>query len=251
MRNMNKSALNRGNRSRRGAVVLAVVAASVGMAGAASAQTWTGATPGNYVWSSTGTPGWGGPVPNAVDASAVLPAGLITGPTTVSLDIPVQVGSLALSGAQPWTISGPETLSFASSTVPTLTFSGSAVHQLSAPVSGNTVVFSGGTQYTSNTALKFTSPIAINLLQIEGGLVVVPEGFNPTGVTYIHGGTLGSKGVLAKLARVVVLYKRICPSVNCGPVTISCVPVAEPVVAKFVPSNVSADPVVSTLEPSR
>ena len=58
--------------------------------------------------------------------------------------------------------------------------------------------------------------------------------------------------MLAPLAPVLILNLALAPAeVAEFKIAISGVPTDEDVFVKFVPSNVSADPVVSTLEPSR
>ena len=50
-------------------------------------------------------------MPNAIDASATL-GNIITVPRTVTLDIPVTIGTLNLSGSNAYTVSGANALTF-------------------------------------------------------------------------------------------------------------------------------------------
>ena len=80
--------------NRRWVVALTVV--GVGWAAPAAAQTWNLNGNGNWGTAANWTPTT---VPNAIDASATL-GNIITVPRTVTLDIPITIGTLNLSGSE-------------------------------------------------------------------------------------------------------------------------------------------------------
>jgi autotransporter-associated beta strand protein len=69
----------------------------------AQTSAWVG---GDGLWSSTGTPGWNGPVPNA--AGAIVTLGASTGVTTTTVDTTPTVGTISLANgsASGWTFAG-------------------------------------------------------------------------------------------------------------------------------------------------
>ncbi len=74
----------------------------------AGAQSWAVDADGDW-----GTAGNWSPaaVPDGVDASALL-GPVITAPRTITLDVPVTLGALAVQGGQTYTLSGPNALTF-------------------------------------------------------------------------------------------------------------------------------------------
>lgn len=88
------------------------LAASLVMSSPVLAETWNLNADGDW-----GVPGNWSPanVPNGVGASATL-GGVITAPRTVSLDIPVTVGTITVSGINTYTLNGPNPLTFDAAT---------------------------------------------------------------------------------------------------------------------------------------
>jgi autotransporter-associated beta strand protein len=86
-----------------GVALLALAAGSV-----AEAQSWAVNADGDWGTAANWSPA---SVPNGVDAPAVL-APVITAPRTITLDVPVTLGALAVQGGQTYTLSGPNALTF-------------------------------------------------------------------------------------------------------------------------------------------
>src|SRR5262245_7978496 len=81
----------------------------LGWTGPATAQTWNLNANGNWGTAGNWTPTT---VPNAIDATATLGT-VITVPRTVTLDIPVTIGTLNINGgAIAYTIGGANALTF-------------------------------------------------------------------------------------------------------------------------------------------
>jgi autotransporter-associated beta strand protein len=98
----------RGRRLSTAKWVVALTVVGVGWAAPAAAQTWNLNANGNWGTAANWTPTT---VPNAIDASATL-GNIITVPRTVTLDVPVTIGTLNLSGSNAYTVSGANALTF-------------------------------------------------------------------------------------------------------------------------------------------
>jgi autotransporter-associated beta strand protein len=173
-------------------------------------QSWNVDANGNWTTGSNWSPAV---APNGLDASANFGA-VTTAPRTVTLDVPITVGTLSFSGSQAYTLSGGNALSFdvtAGSAL--LTVSGSAAHTISAPLnlvdtlavaqgsSGTlnltgTISGSGGLTFSGNgssrlgAANSFLGPAQIN----SGSLFYGAGGAIPSATTVAIGDGVGASG---------------------------------------------------------
>ncbi len=165
-----------------------VVPAALGLGWAVPAwsQTWNLNANGNWGTAGNWTPTT---VPNAIDATASLGT-IITAPRTVTLDIPVTIGTLNLSGAQAYTVSGVNSLTFdVSSGGAALNVTGAAAHTIATAVALNdSLVLSQGSTGTLSLAGAISG--SGSLTKSGSGAVTLSGANNYSGTTTISAGTL-------------------------------------------------------------
>ncbi len=146
-------------------------------------------TDGNGSWNTLAN--WDAPVPNAASANARLSSPPLTGPATVTLDVPVTLGSLVISGANPYTVAGANSLTLDNGGFDSVINVAGGLHEISAPVVlvGNTAVNPGaGSELTMSGTLTGTSTFGIG----APGTVNLSGDFSAfTGAFAINSGVLG------------------------------------------------------------
>lgn len=147
-------------------------------------------------WKSDVTGNWSVPgnwlsavVPNATGAAAIF-GNVLTQPRTVSVDVPVTVGSMTFDSASGYTVGGAQTItlnSAAASPAPTVTVN-SGSHTISAPIAfGRNTTFN---IVPANGSLNITSSLGGNVTVTKSGAGVLgAKNLRTTGVT-ITAGTL-------------------------------------------------------------
>ncbi len=165
---------------------IAVLVSGVAWPIVASAQTWN--TNGNGNWNTAGnwTPST---VPTGIGASATL-GNVITAPRTVTLNVPITLGTLSLNGTNAYTLGGPNALTFdASVGSATISVVGTAAHTLSVPLSlTDTLAVSN----SSSGALTLSGVIsgAGALIKSGTGTLNLNAANTYTGGTSINNGTV-------------------------------------------------------------
>ena len=168
---------------------MASAAAGLTGAGAALAQTWN--VNGNGSWGTAAN--WSPvSVPNGVGASASLP-NILTAARTITLNLPVTLGTLSLDGGFNYTISGTgaaNTLRFdALAGNAALNVTGTAVHTISRPVVlTDTLVINQGS--TGTLTLSGARSGTGGLIKNGTGQVTLSGAGSFTGQTQINNGTI-------------------------------------------------------------
>jgi autotransporter-associated beta strand protein len=171
----------------RAQVVRATAAAvSVGWAAAIAAQTWTVDANGAWGTAANWTPA---SVPNAIDAAATL-GPVITAPRTITLNLPITLGSLSISGGSAYTVTGANTLTFdVTSGNALLGVSGTGAHTFSSAIALNdTLEINQGS--TGTLTLSGGVSGAGGLIKNGTGSVALQAVSSYTGATQINAGTL-------------------------------------------------------------
>ncbi|MEI8373033.1 MAG: autotransporter-associated beta strand repeat-containing protein [Planctomycetota bacterium] len=142
----------------------------------------------NGTWSSTSN--WSGGSPNSIGSQALFSDG-ITAPRTVTVDVPVTVGTLTFNNANKYTISGAQTLTLQASTGSAAVINVvSGGHEISTPMA-----LGSSTNVMVNNAsdsLAFSGPIGGSgtLTKVGNGTLVLSGNNTYSGGTTISGGTL-------------------------------------------------------------
>lgn len=152
-------------------------------------------TDGNGNWSSPAN--WDAAVPNAVQARAVLASPPLTGPATVTLDVPVTLGLLGISGFETYTLAGTDSLTLDNGGLSSVITVADGLHQISAPVvlAGNaTVNPATGSELTLSGTLTGSSTFGIaapGTVKLSGNFTGFTGGFaiNNSGVLEISPST--------------------------------------------------------------
>lgn len=119
-------------------------------------------TDGNGNWSDSAN--WDAAVPNAASARASLTTPPLTGPATVTLDVPVTLGALGISGLETYTLAGTNSLTLDNGGLSSVVDVADGPHEISAPLVlvGNTTVNPGvGSELTLSGTLSGTSTFGI------------------------------------------------------------------------------------------
>jgi autotransporter-associated beta strand protein len=165
----------------------------------ASAQqsgTWSQATAGTYMWSTT-TNWSGGNVANGANFTASFNTASLTGPITVTLDTSRTIGGVLFDNPTNtfgWTLnsSGTSVLTLSNTTAPTFTVSNANIPvTVSASLAGTQgFTFSGPGSMTltaNNTGLSGPITVSSGVLVVAGSATINPLG---TGTISLSGGTL-------------------------------------------------------------
>src|SRR4029077_534252 len=188
----------RGRRLSTAKWVVALTVVGVGWAAPAAAQTWNLNANGNWGTAANWTPTT---VPNAIDASATL-GNIITVPRTVTLDVPVTIGTLNLSGSNAYTVSGANALTFdVSAGTAALNVTGTASPTISTGIvlndplalsqaSTGTLTLSGIISGTGALTTSGTSTVNLTGANTYSGTTTISSGTLSVGA----GGTVGTLG---------------------------------------------------------
>ena len=170
-------------------LLMASAAAGLTGGGAALAQTWNVNANGSWGTATNWSPVL---VPNGVGASASLP-NILTAARTITLNLPVTLGTLSLDGGFNYTISGTgavNTLRFdAAAGNAALNVTGTAAHTISRPiVLTDTLVINQG----STGALTLSGALsgAGGLIKNGAGQVTLSGAGSFTGQTQVNNGTI-------------------------------------------------------------
>lgn len=159
---------------------------------------WLNDASGNWSLSAN----WNGTLPNAVGSQAIF-GSAITAPRTVTVDIPVTVGSLTFNSTTAYTISGSQAVTLLANSGDAAINLANGSHLISAPL-----IFAGNTDVTvSNSANTLTLSGSISgaagaLNKFGPGTLILTGSNTYGGGTTIYAGTLalgngGSGGSLA------------------------------------------------------
>lgn len=119
-------------------------------------------TDGNGNWSDSAN--WDAAVPNAASARASLTTPPLTGPATVTLDVPVTLGALGISGLETYTLAGTNSLTLDNGGLSSVVNVADGPHEISAPLVlvGNSTVNPGvGSELTLSGTLSGSSTLGI------------------------------------------------------------------------------------------
>ena len=155
----------------------------VRLTGTGGASQW--ALPADSQWSIPGN--WTGPVPNGVDAGASF-LDAPPGPRTVTIDVPVTVGTLNLDNANAYTLAGASQITMQASGGPAIVNVAGGSHTITAPVS-----LASGTNFNVwSGALALSGPVSGGggLNKVGGGLLTLDGPNTYNGPTVISGGAL-------------------------------------------------------------
>ncbi len=152
-------------------------------------------TDGNGNWSTAAN--WDAAVPNAVSARARLASPPLTGLATVTLDVPVTLGILGISGFEPYTLAGANSLTLDNGGLESVINVAGGQHEISAPVAlvGNANVNPGiGSGLTLSGTLTGSSTFGIaaqGTVKLSGNFSGFTGGFaiNNSGVLEINPST--------------------------------------------------------------
>jgi autotransporter-associated beta strand protein len=146
-------------------------------------------------WSDSAN--WDAAVPNAVSARAGLASPPLTGPATVTLDVPVTLGALGISGFETYTLAGSNALTLDNGGLGSAINVADGLHEISAPVVliGNATMNPGvGSELTLSGTLTGTSTFGIaapGTVKLSGDFSAFTGGFaiNNSGVLEISPST--------------------------------------------------------------
>ena len=178
------------------------------LASATAGLTWTGASLAQ-AWNLNGNGNWGvaanwtpASVPNGVGASASLLNTILTAPRTVSLNVPVTLGTLTFGGNTnfAYTIGGTNTLTFdVAAGNAALNVTGTAAHVISRPIvlsdtlaidqgSTGTLTLSGARSGTGGLIKNGTGSVTLSAASTSGG----PTQVNNGTIFYNAGGSIAA-----------------------------------------------------------
>ena len=136
---------------------------------------------GNGNWSSSAN--WDAAVPNAAQVRAVLASPPLTGPATLTLDVPVTLGLLDISGLETYTLAGADSLTLDNGGLDSVITVANGLHEISAPVvlAGNATVKPAiGSELTLSGSLTGSSTFGIvgpGTMKLSGNFTGFTGGF--------------------------------------------------------------------------
>ena len=139
-------------------------------------------TDGNGTWSNAAN--WDAAVPNAASARANLASPPLTAPATITLDVPVTLGVLGISGLESYTVAGTNSLTLDNSGLGSVIDVTGGLHEISAPLVlvGDATVNPGvGAELTLSGSLTGTSTFGIaapGTVKLNGDFSAFTGGFS-------------------------------------------------------------------------